>query len=140
MDNLKIVKEFIEQIWNAKNFKNLDQFIHTDFKDHSLPPALTADKEGMKKWVLGTGVSFEHKTLIEDQVSEGDKIIVKIRMEMKHIGTWRDIEPTGINLHTTGYRYYKLKNGKIIEHWALIDGQAIENQLNDAQHGCRIVG
>jgi predicted ester cyclase len=140
MENLKIVSQFIERIWNARNFENLDQFIHPDFKDNSLPPALTADKEGMKKWVLGTGVSFEHKTIIEDHVSEGDKIILKIRMEMKHIGIWRDIDPTGIQLNAAGYRYFKLQNGKIMEHSALIDGQAIENQLKEAQHGCKIVG
>lgn len=57
-------------------------------------------------------------------------------MILKHIGSWRDIKPTGINLHTTGYRCFKLKDGKIIEHWALIDGQSIENQLKETSHSC----
>lgn len=134
MENSKIVSEFIEQIWNKRNFEKLGQFMHPDFKDHSLPTALSADIEGMKKWVVGTGLSFEHNTIIEDQVCEDDKIILKIRMEMKHIGLWRGIEPTGTNINAVGYRYYKLKDGKIMKHWALIDGQAIENQLREAQY------
>lgn len=36
------------------------------------------------------------------------------------------------------YRYYRLQDNKIIEHWALIDGNAIENQLKDAAKGCNI--
>jgi len=44
-----------------------------------------------------------------------------------------------MDLFVIGYRLFKIKDGKIIEHWALIDGQAIENQLKDASHGCKIV-
>ncbi len=139
-NNQELVAEFIEEIWNKRNFEKLDEFIHPGFKDHSLSPALTADKDGMKKWILATGTSFEHKTIIEDQVTEGEKSMVKIRMEMKHIGTWRNILPTGIEVTAVGYRLYKIKKGKIIEHWALIDGQGIENQIKNASEGCKMAG
>jgi predicted ester cyclase len=138
MDNSILVQSFIDQIWNNGAFEKLDSYLHTDFKDYSLPPGLSLDREGTKKWIINTGISFEHNTIIEDQVTEGDKTILKIRMNLKHIGVWRDIEPTGIDLHTMGYRYFKLKDGKIIEHWALVDGQAIENQLKAASHRCKI--
>jgi len=141
MDNLKLfVVEFINQIWNKRNFDVLGDFLHPDFKDHSLPPILSPDAEGMKKWILGTSMSFEHQTIIEDQVTEGDKSILKISMQLMHIGTWRGIEPTGKQLKIDGYRFYKLKDSKIVEHWALIDGQAIESQLRSGLHGCKIPG
>lgn len=139
MSNLKIVTDFIEHIWNKRDFDKLDDFLHANFKDHSLLPTLSADKEGLKKWVIGTGISFEHSTLIEDHVTEGDKCIIKIRMNLKHIGNWRNIEATGVELHTTGYRHFKLKDDKIIEHWASIDGQKIENELTKASHGCKVL-
>lgn len=138
MENAVLAQEFINQIWNNKAFSKLDSFLHDDFKDYSLPPMLPTDKEGTKKWIINTGISFEHNTIIKDQVTEGNVSIVKIRMNLKHIGVWRDIEPTEIDLYTIGYRHFKFKDGKIIEHWALIDGQAIENQLKDASHGCKI--
>lgn len=87
---------------------------------------------------MSIGESFEHKTIIEDEITENKKSIVKIKMEMKHIGLWRNFEPTGIQLITIGYRYFKLHEGKIIEHWALIDGQAIENKIIHASRGCKI--
>ena len=139
MGNSKLVIEFIEQIWNNRNFEKLPQFLHPDFVDNSLPPSMCKDVEGMKKWIIETGVSFQHKTTIEEQVTEGDKSIIKIRMDLKHIGLWRNIEPTGIEIQTTGFRLYKILKGKIYEHWALIDGQTIENQLKGASHGCKIV-
>ncbi|MFA7421829.1 MAG: ester cyclase [Melioribacteraceae bacterium] len=138
MENSKIVAQFIEQIWNKRNFEKLDRFLHPEFKDYSLPPAMSKDKEGMIKWIAATGASFEHKTTIEEQVTEGDKSIIKIRMDLKHIGIWRNIETTGLEIKTSGFRFYKIDNGKILEHWALIDGQAIENQLKAVSHGCKI--
>jgi len=133
-----ITRNFIEQIWNNQQYDYADQFLHTDFKDHSLPGHFPQGKEGTLQWIQQTGQSFEHFTHIEEIVSEDGKVMMKIRMELKHIGTWRDIAPTGFSIATIGYRYFKLKEGKILEHWALIDGNSIESQLKSSTHGCKI--
>lgn len=138
MENAIIVHRFIDQIWNRQLFEKFNDFVHPDFIDHSLPPALPPDVEGTKQWISNTGLSFEHHTSIEEQVTEGDKSIVKIRFQLKHVGPWRGIEPTGLEVEVMGYRYFKLKDGKIVEHWGLIDGQTIENQLMNACKGCKI--
>src|SRR5690606_19930127 len=126
--NKSIVTNFIEEIWNQNQFDKISNYISPDFIDHSLPPDLSADKDGMQRWIIGTGKSFEHKTIIEDLVCEENKVMLKIRMQLKHIGVWRGIEPTHIEISTVGYRYYKLAEEKIAEHWSLIDGNSIENQ------------
>lgn len=136
--NKSIVSNFIEEIWNQNQFEKIDNYISPDFIDHSLPPALPADKDGMKRWIIGTGKSFEHKTVIDDIVCEEDKVMLKIRMHLKHIGFWRGIEPTHSKISTVGFRYYKLNDGKIVEHWALLDGNAIKNQLKEAKQGAII--
>jgi len=71
-------------------------------------------------------------------VCEDNSVMIKIRMQLKHIGEWRGIESTGATIDTIGYRYFKLADNKIIEHWALIDGNRIENQLKQTNHGCKI--
>lgn len=130
MENSKLVKEFIEQIWNKGNFEIIDDFLHPEFKDYSLPQQFGNDKDATISWIKQTTKSFIHRTNIEDQVTEGNKSIIKISMYLKHIGLWRGIEATGTDLITTGYRSFTISNGRIIEHWALIDGQSIENQIN----------
>lgn len=64
--------------------------------------------------------------------------MLKIKMELDHIGIWRNIKPTHKQISTVGYRYYKLARGKINEHWCLLDGNSIENQLQASTHGCKI--
>jgi predicted SnoaL-like aldol condensation-catalyzing enzyme len=136
--NKQLVTQFIETIWNERNFDSIDQFLHPDFHDYSLPPTLPENKKGLLQWIAGTGQSFEHTSIIEEMVCEGDQVMIKLKMLLKHIGTWRAIEPTGAAIYAIGYRYFKLSENRIIEHWALIDGNAIENQLKEASHGCKI--
>lgn len=137
-ENILLISAFIEEIWNKRNFEKLEEFIHADFKDHSLPPTLPTNKEGLVKWITATSASFEHQTFIEEHVSENEKCMIKLRMQLKHIGTWREIAPIGLAITAVGYRFFKISSGKITEHWGLIDGQAIENQVKNAGHGCKI--
>lgn len=141
MDNTAIktlINAFIAEVWNDLNFENISNYIHPDYTDHSLPPAFPPDKSGLIKWIKSTSESFDHQTIITDQVTEGDKSMLKIKMLCKHIGKWRNIEPTGKDIAVTGYRYYRISDNRIIEHWALVDGNAIENQLREELNGCKI--
>jgi predicted ester cyclase len=137
-ENGQQVLTFMEVIWNDRNFDRLNDFLHDDFFDHSLPSSLHPNAEGLKKWVIGTGEAFEHRSVIEEQATEDETSIIKIRMQLKHIGLWRGIPATGIDLSVVGYRCFRLHDKKIIEHWALLDGNSIENQLKQASEGCKV--
>ena len=133
-----LVKEYMELIWNQQQFDQLPRLLHPDFHDHSLPPALPTTATGVEAWVRGTSAAFKHRTTIDEQVTEGDKSMLKIRMQLTHIGQWRGIAATGRTVEAVGYRYFRVEEGKIREHWTLLDGNAIENQLTAAEHGCKI--
>jgi SnoaL-like polyketide cyclase len=134
----QLVADFITDIWNERRFDLLEQYLHPAFIDHSLPPGFSPDAGGTEQWIRLTGQSFEHRTLIDEQVTEPGISILKIRMQLKHIGEWRGIAPTGMEIEAVGYRCFRLAEGRIIGHWALIDGNAIENQLKDAAQGCKV--
>lgn len=129
-----IVSAFIDHVWN----NGLPPDLHPAFIDHGLPPTFSANAAGLAAWIAQTSASFEHHTTIEDQVTEGDKSVVRITMRLKHIGTWRDIPPSGKEVYTRGYRLFRVADGKIIEHWALIDGNTLENQLRETVRGCAV--
>lgn len=136
--NQQIVTDYISTIWNDQQLDQLTRFLSPDYKDHSLIEALPPDASGVEKWIAATSVSFEHKTTVEDMLADGDKVFIRITMALKHIGPWRGVAPTGAELSTRGYRLFRLQDGRIAEHWALIDGQVIENTLSNTAHACRI--
>jgi predicted ester cyclase len=127
-----LVKMYIEQIWNNQRFDLLNEFIHDDYRDYSLPKALTPDHTGLKAWIEATSNAFTHRTMIEEQVTEDNKSMIRIKMVLTHIGKWRNIEPTGRLVTIQGFRSFVIKDGKIAEHHALINGEAIESQLRSA--------
>jgi predicted SnoaL-like aldol condensation-catalyzing enzyme len=133
----QLVVDFITDIWNERRFDRLEHYLHPAFTDHSLPPGFSPDARGTGQWIRLTGQSFEHRTVIDEQVTEPGKSILKVRMELRHIGEWRGIAPSGLEIQAVGYRCFRLEEGRIIGHWALIDGNAIENQLRGTAQGCK---
>lgn len=133
-----LVADFMESIWNANRLEMLDNYLHPEFIDHSLPAPFPANQEGLKRWVTATSQAFEHQTVIEEQVAEGNTCLIKFRMKVRQIGIWRDIEPVGAEASVVGYRCFKVTDGKISGHWALLDGNSLENQLRSSAHGCKI--
>ena len=126
-----IVKRYIQEIWNERNFEKLNEYLHPDFVDNSLSLHYPANREGLVGWIKATGTAFEHNTTITHEVSDEESSIVRIRMDLKHIGTWRNFTATGKVLFTVGYRHFRFKDGKIVEHWALIDPNRIEKALKE---------
>lgn len=134
----QLVADFINDIWNERHFDRLQRYLHPAFTDHSLPPVFPPDARGTEQWIRLTGQSFEHRTFIDEQVTEPGISILKIRMELRHVGEWRGITPTGLEISAVGYRCFRLAEGLMIAHWALIDGNAIENQLRGGAPGCKV--
>lgn len=123
------IGHYIATIWNLGDTSRLEQFLHPDYVDHSLPPALPGNATGLKQWIALTHESFHPETIIEEQVAEPGKCIIKVTMRMKHIGLWRGISPTGLTVSIPGYRCFRLQDNRIAEHWGLIDGNALERKL-----------
>jgi predicted SnoaL-like aldol condensation-catalyzing enzyme len=134
----QIVLQFIEEIWNRQLTSSAGDFLHPAFIDHSLPDSLPTGAEGLQKWVQLTSASFIHRTIVEDHVTESDKCVLRITMQLTHIGTWRGKPATGMEVSTSGYRMFRVQDGKIIEHWALVDGSALESRLRGAEHACKV--
>ena len=120
---------FIDVVWNQQQLDQLDNYLHPDFVDHSLAAGLPPDRTGLQQWIQATSRAFHHQTHIEDHVTEGAKSVLRITMELTHIGEWRGIAATGRLVRTTGYRLFRVAEGKIIEHWAAIDGTQLESAL-----------
>jgi predicted ester cyclase len=130
------IGKYIDIIWNQGDTSRLNEFLHSDFTDHSLPATFPRNAAGLAQWVIQTHTSFVPETSIEDQVAEDHKSMIKITMHMKHVGTWRGIAPTGLTVTTKGYRSFRLQDNLIIEHWALIDGTTLEQAILGKEHGC----
>jgi hypothetical protein len=68
--------------------------------------------EGLRQWINLTSASFIHRTIVEDHVTEGNKCVLRITMQLTHIGAWRGIPAKGMEVSTWGYRMFRIQEGR----------------------------
>ncbi|GGC40061.1 hypothetical protein GCM10011386_35180 [Parapedobacter defluvii] len=138
MENKELVLGFIANVWNRQEIEHLVDYVSDRFIDHSLPLGFPEGLAGTQMWIAATGKSFRHRTIVEDILAEGNQVCIRIKMELHHIGEWRGYAATGVDITTSGYRFFELANGRIVQQWALIDGNRIEQAIAGNSHGCRL--
>jgi predicted SnoaL-like aldol condensation-catalyzing enzyme len=138
--NKKIVTDYIQTVWNGNDPASIDKFISDDYTDFSFPPGIPPTKAGLNAWIKNTSDAFDHTTVIESAVEENGEVALRISFTAKHKGKWRNIAPTGKETTVKGFRFFKLQDGKIVAHWALIDGEALQTALTDHYKGCELPG
>jgi predicted ester cyclase len=139
MKNKEVVSHYIETVWNKRDLSAIDTYIADDYRDYSFPPAVPPNKAGLRTWIENTSAAFDHVTIIESIIEENDEVAIRISFRAKHIGKWRNIPPTSRDTSAKGFRFFKMRDNKIIAHWALIDGEALQTALTDTHHGCEVM-
>ena len=129
---------FLEDFWNGRQFRTAGDYFHANYHDHTVPLGFPTGAAGTIQWIEKLGESFIHRTEIEEVIAEVDKVMLRVRLHLKHTGPWRGIEPTGAEVSTTGFRVFRVEAGRRIEHRALIDGESLEKQLKGLIKACAL--
>ena len=66
---------------------------------------------------------------IEDVVAEGDKVLVRLRVTGTHDGDLMGLAPTGKAIDIGVMDLFEVRDGVIVEHWALLDNLGMLKQL-----------
>jgi predicted ester cyclase len=65
--------------------------------------------------------AFNPRFTIEHLIAEGDKVAVMWANEGTHVGDWFGFTPTGKTVSTHGVDVYLLRDGRLAEHWDVVD-------------------
>ncbi|MBI3732347.1 MAG: ester cyclase, partial [Chloroflexi bacterium] len=120
--NKAIVRRFIEEVVNGRKPAAADEFIAADSRDHTLPPNLPPNREGVKlvMGMINSAFPDMHYT-IEDMVAEEDKVVMRFTRRGTHLGALFGMPPSGRAVEWRGMDFFRLADGKIVEHWANFD-------------------
>ena len=69
------------------------------------------------------------KLPLEDFVAEGEKVLVRLRVQGTHTGAFGDMAPTGRKIDIGLLDLFQIRDGVLIEHWALLDNLGMLKQL-----------
>lgn len=108
--------------------------------DRHIAPTFVRHDPGLPFEVRGPeGVAKLHDALmpafpdmklpLEDFVAEGDKVLVRLRVQATHTGAFGDLAPTGRRIDIGVLDLFQIRDGVLVEHWALLDNLGMLKQL-----------
>ncbi len=139
-ENKTIVRSYFEQVQKA-NWDGLNKIVAADFINHE-SKAVQLGLETYKSALRSIRGTFpDQQVAIDDVIAEGDKVVVRARLRGTHQGsaipTFRGIRPQGRLVEWKFIHLFRLRDGKIVEHWAEHDGLAVRQQLSGAERALR---
>jgi predicted ester cyclase len=114
----------------------IDNLIAEDFQEHSLPPGSAPGKEGLKDVLTRVRKTFpDFSYTIEDEIAEGDTVVHRLTGRGTMQGEFQGMPPNGKEAAWQEIHIARYKDGKAVEHWAVIDQLGMMQQLNLAGYG-----
>jgi predicted ester cyclase len=123
-ENKDLIRRYIEAIDanGSSDWSVLEEFIAADFISHHPPvPLVTLDRDGMKQAaeIFRMATTGSHE--IKMQVAEGEFVVSLIVGRGIHTGELLGIPATNKEIETEGIAIHRVRDGKIVEYWSVVD-------------------
>ena len=107
-----------------------DALLADDFVDHSPFGPLSGDRAGVMTLFAMLFSAFpDFRAEIHQQLSEGDTVVTRKTFRGTHRGEFAGIPPTGAEVAFEVIDIVRVRNGKMGEHWNVVDAMSLMTQL-----------
>jgi steroid delta-isomerase-like uncharacterized protein len=129
-ENKEIVRRFWG-VWEEGNIGLVDELVGPDYVNHNPGmPNQPEGPEGIKVVVSMFRAGMpDLRVVIEDVIAEGDKVMMRYRIEGTHEGELFGVPPTGRRVSIESITVERVSGGKIREHWRVTDTLDMMQQL-----------
>lgn len=123
-DSQRSIPSLVHQYLDAQRTADtarLDEFISSDFKDHSFPD-FSGGPDGVRRaieWLHHTFDQIEHT--IEDCVCNPDTAAVRVITTARHVGTFAGKAPTLKRVTWSSCDFLRVRDGMITDVWSVQD-------------------
>jgi predicted ester cyclase len=128
----RVVRKIYLDVRSQGNLDLLDDIFDPEYVgyDPTANPPVVRGPDGFREQTRGYRTVFpDLQFSIRSLVAEGDEVIVRWTATATHAQSLMDEPPTGRRIETSGFGSWKFRNGKVVEHWGLIDLLGLREQL-----------
>jgi predicted ester cyclase len=119
--NQHVIREFTRIFKNEHNVNGVDHLFDTRNFIHHFRAQLPAGFEGLRQvGIMMNGAFPDVVVTEEDLIVSGDKVVERSSAVATHKGSMAGEKPTNKTVRWSEIHIYRLKDGKICEHWAEI--------------------
>lgn len=124
-----VARRYYEVVLNRGDVDALNELAAPDYIEHDPLPGQGTGREGLKDRVRILRSAFGQHFTLEDIIEEGDKVVVRWTGSGKHEGDFMGIPPTGKSFTISGIDIHRLQDGRMAEHWHVVDQLSLLQQL-----------
>ncbi len=120
-DNREVVRLLYEEVANAGRLEVLDEIAWPDHVEHHPLPGQSQGIDGLRqRWSMLRAALSPHFTLLH-VIAEGDKVAVMWRNQGQQVAEWLGTPATGKSFDIEGVDIHRLRDGRLAEHWHVVD-------------------
>ncbi len=123
---------FVEEVINKGNYSVIPEVFSPEYVDHNAPPGAPAGGFDAIRAVpaMFRGAFPDVHFDIEDMVSQDGWVGTRVTGHATHLGKpFMGIEPTGLRVSWSSMGFFRVANGRIVEHFGQPDLAALQRQL-----------
>lgn len=118
------------EVFNQGKLGLIEEILAEDFVDRAAPPGFPTDRNGLVEFVKGIRAAFpDFKYEILGQWEDGDMHIGWIRGSGTMTGDFMGMPASGKSAAWEETHIGRFANGKLVEHWGVLDRLGMLTQL-----------
>jgi steroid delta-isomerase-like uncharacterized protein len=127
--NEAVVRRFIDEVFLHGKFDAVDELVTDDFTPHTWGP-MPPGRDGLKQAIerVSKGIS-NPSMIIEAMIAEGDQVAVRLTSSATQSGEFMGMPPSGKRYEIGEIHWFRLRDGRIAEHWHQADFLGMLRQL-----------
>jgi steroid delta-isomerase-like uncharacterized protein len=121
-DHKAIVRRYYEEVLNERRLAVLDEIAAEAYVEHDPFPGQGNGLADLKARVAGLLAAFNPlRFTVEDVIAEGDRVVVRWKNAGTDSGGFMGIPPTGKPFGISGIDIHVVRDGRMAEHWHVVD-------------------
>ena len=134
-ENKAVVRRFIDEVFVAGRVEAVDELVADDFIPHTWG-AMARGRDGLKQAMerVARGLADVSMT-VEDVIAEGDRVAVRLTSHARQVGEFMGMPPSDREYTIGEIHIFRVRDGRIAEHWHQADFLGMMKQLGAAPGG-----
>jgi steroid delta-isomerase-like uncharacterized protein len=126
----EIARQFYETVFRIGDVGAVDEYLSADFLDHAPWPGQAATRDGFRTGVMQMRAAFPDLSIEPVRiVEEGGKVAALVRVSGTQHGEFFHHPATGRAFGIDAIDILRIEDGKLIEHWGVMDVNGMLAQL-----------
>jgi len=124
------IEQFYSEFMNKGEIKLLDKLVSDDYVEHEPIPEFELNKKGLTDYFKMMFIAFpDFRADIDFMIEEKDRVVVYLTYKGTHKGDYMGAKGSGKKIEFKAVDIIKIKDGKMIEHWGVVDVLGMMEQL-----------